>query len=114
MIAFWKDDHSLRPKEGELYKIIDLYGSRFPIYYGYYEAQDRDNPAVDPMPLYPDFTRDLQFTPEGYPFVTKMQDACSYYLGQAAPEQDCADCGHYCHGEDLLGVCKCEHRRVDI
>ena len=99
------------PEEGALYRVIRLYGCQFPVYYGYYDELDRKNPQVDPMPVYPDFIAQPQFTPEGYRFVTKMQDACQHYIGKLGHEKECADCSHYCHGEDLLGICKCQQRR---
>lgn len=94
------------PEEGTLYRIIDLHGCSFPIYYGYYDELDRKNPTVDPMPVYPDFVANPHFSADGYRFVTKMQDACSHYRGEATAEKECADCVYYCHGEDLLGMCK--------
>lgn len=105
------EPHVPGPGEGELYRIIDLHGCQFPIYYGYYDERDRSNPTVDPMPVYPDFIAQPGYTPEGYRFVTKMQDACPYYIGNPAKEKECAECSHYCHGEDLLGICKCEMQR---
>lgn len=108
--SFLKSNPSI-PEEGELYREIHLYENKFPIYYGYYDELDRKNPTVDPMPVYPDFIVNPRFTPEGYRFVTKMQDACPYFMGDAKGERECAECGHYCHGEDLLGICKCEKQR---
>lgn len=112
MLQFFATSGTPGPGEGELYRIIDLHGCRFPIYYGYYEELDRKNPAVEPMPVYPDFIAQPRFTPEGYPFVTKMQDTCRYYNGKTQVDRGCADCSYYHHGEDLLGVCKCERQRA--
>lgn len=100
------------PEEGTLYRVIDLHGCQFPIYYGYYDELDRNNPTVDPMPVYPDFIKSPRFTSEGYRFVTKMQDACNYYIGSLVKEKECAECSHYCHGEDLVGICKCQRMRA--
>lgn len=97
--------------EGDLYKIVELWGCQFPLYYGYYEPCDRDNPAVEPMPIYPDFTKEPQFTENGYPFVTKMQDICHFYQGKAGPFAECADCMYYLHGDELIGVCTCVQNR---
>lgn len=91
--------------EGDLYKIITAHGRTFPIHYGYYEECDRDNPAIEPMPIYPDFLKSPQYTEEGAPFVTKMQDICSYYKGKESTENDCADCAYYRHGDELIGIC---------
>ena len=71
------------PKEGDLFKVINLHGHTFQLYYGYYENCDRDNPAVDPMPIYPDFVAEPRFTSEGFAFVTKMQDPCKHYFGKS-------------------------------
>ena len=100
-------------QEGELFKVIHVHGKLFPIYYGYYEDCDRLNPAVEPMPIYPDFTLEPQYTEEGFPFVTKMQTACSHYRGRSAKEQDCAECEYYKHGDELLGICVCMKNRVE-
>lgn len=95
------------PREGELYKELTVHDHTFLIYYGYYEQCDRDDPAVEPMPIYPDFAREPLFTDEGFPFVTKMQDACAHYRGRVGRHADCGDCSYYRHGEELLGVCTC-------
>lgn len=100
-------------QEGALFKVIHIHGKSFPIYYGYYEDCDRDNPAVEPMPIYPDFIAEPQYTEEGYLFVTKMQDACQYYRGVDANEKDCAECEYYKHGDELLGVCVCVKNRAE-
>lgn len=110
--------HSAAPpasanQEGELFKVIHIHGKSFPIYYGFYEDCDRHNPAVDPMPIYPDFTRKPQYTEEGFPFVTKMQTACNHYRGRSVNEQDCAECEYYKHGDELLGICVCMKNRVE-
>lgn len=97
-------------KEGELYKTIDLYGSVFHIYYGYYEEIDRKNPQAEPMPIYPDFLKDPQKTNDGFEFVTKMQDACSSYIGEANACPECADCKFFKEGSDLIGVCTCRKK----
>lgn len=114
MLQFFTESRVPEHGEGELYKVIDLYGSRFPIYYGYYEELDRNNPTVEPMPVYPDFVAKPRFTSEGYRFVTKMQDTCRHYIGDDTEDKGCADCSHYCHGADLLGICKCEQQRAAI
>lgn len=103
------------PKEGDLYKEISLFGQQFRIFYGYYEECDRKNPAVDPMPIYPDFIGRPVFTPEGLPFVTKMQDACGEYRGKDTGCPECADCLYYQHGEALIGLCvHTEKRNPDL
>ena len=92
-------------KEGDLYKKIEIFGEIFEIYYGYYEKRERDNPQIEPMPIYPDFIINPKFTKDGYPFVTKMQDACAYYKGKPSKYSECAECEYYRHGDDFLGIC---------
>jgi len=99
------------PMEGDLYKVINLYGHTFSLYYGYYERCDRENPAVDPMPIYPDFLSEPMFTNEGFAFVTKMQDPCKHYSGKSGRFNECAECHYYLHGDDLLGICTCPRNK---
>lgn len=96
-----------RYREGDHYKTVKLHGHTFELYYGFYEECDRENPNIDPMPIYPDFKKEAVLTPEGMPFVTKMQDACIHYIGKQTKEAECADCEFYKHGEELIGVCAC-------
>lgn len=98
------------PKEGDVYKVLHIHDHKFELLYGYYEACERENPAIDPMPIYPDFVKEPWFTKEGLPFVTKMQDICEHYHGKNACFSECADCGYYSHGEDLIGVCVCPQK----
>lgn len=100
-------------KEGDLYKIIKVHGQTFELYYGYYEQCERDNPSIEPMPVYPDFIKHPQYTEDGFLFVTKMQDACEHYKGQSTEFNECADCQYYNHGDELLGVCVCPKNRKD-
>ena len=94
--------------EGTLYKQLNIRGKFFEIRYGYYEDRDRNNPAIDPMPIYPDFLQQPQFTQGGFPFVTKMQDACPHYRGEASLCKECAECAFFHPEEDLIGICTCE------
>ena len=93
------------PLEGDLYKRITAFGKTFELCYGYYEDFERQH--NDPMPIYPDFRKHPVYTEDGAPFVTQMQDACIHYAGNAAVDPDCASCKHFCHGEELLGICIC-------
>ncbi|MBR4971572.1 MAG: hypothetical protein IKY59_01215 [Oscillospiraceae bacterium] len=99
------------PKEGDVYKVLQIHQRQIELRYGYYEAQERENPDIDPMPIYPDFLKDPWFTDEGFPFVTKMQDVCEHYQGKAADYCECAECSFYSHGDDLIGICVCPHRQ---
>lgn len=105
------ETESMARAEGDLHKIIHVEGVSFPLHYGYYDECDRNNPLVDPMPIYPDFLENPQYTPQGFPFVTKMQDACSHYLGEANGCEECAECAWYRHGQELLGICCCPDNR---
>ncbi len=95
------------PREGDLFKSLEIEGHRFDIYYGYYEDCERENPAIEPMPIYPDFTASPCRTATGAPFVTKMQDACRHYIGRVTDYKECAECAYYRHGDDFIGVCIC-------
>lgn len=98
-------------KEGEHYMTIELGGKTFDIYYGYYSTCDRQNPQVTPMPIYPDFLKEPQYTEKGAPFATMMQDVCEHYDGMDDVDADCSQCRYFQSGEELLGVCNCPQRR---
>ncbi len=100
---------STRPREGELYKVIKLHGATFEIRYGYYEEIDRAGP---PVAIYPDFGENPAYTPEGYPFVTYMQDACPHHRSRGpVSEPDCGSCQHLERGEALIGICRCPQKK---
>ena len=99
--------NSQSPKEGELFKVIHLYGKTFEIRYGFYEECDRNNQFAEPMEIYPDFLKQPQYTDEGIPFITAIQSPCSYFAGNRDANSICEDCAHYLHGEELLGTCTC-------
>ena len=112
MLSFLsKGTHSPPHSEGELFKKIEISGVVFTIYYGYYEQYERDNPHIDPMPIYPDFIKQPVYTKDGQPFVTKMQDGCIYFNGKPSESPECAECKHFIQGEDFIGTCACEHNR---
>ena len=98
------------PREGDLYRSVEVFGKRFELRYGYYEDKDRRGA---PDVIYPNFIRDPIYTDDGRPFVTMMQDACRRYLGNVDSGDDsiCGDCKYYEHGEEWLGVCDCIHNR---
>ena len=99
--------------EGELYKRLDINGCVFEIKYGYYEECDRNNPLVEPMPIYPDFIKNPVYTNEGFPFVTKMQDVCEHYKGMEIVDKGCAECEYYNHGDELIGTCTCINNKKE-
>jgi len=111
-----KEDSLSEIKEGELYKVLNIEGKIFHLYYGYYEECERNNSLISPMPIYPDFKKSPQYTKEGLPFVTKMQDACQYYIGKRPKNfegSECAECEYYKHGDELIGICKCTYNRIN-
>ena len=112
MLQLFASSHIPERAEGDLYKVIQLHGHSFPIHYGYYDDRDRNNPLVEPMPIYPDFSKEPKFTPDGRRFITKMQDACPHYKGPHKAEKDCAECSYYHHGDDLLGICLCDATKL--
>lgn len=97
-------------KEGTLYKSIDLYGRTFEIRYGYYEEFERDSEFGEPLPIYPDFIKNPLHTDDGYPFVTQMQMLCEHGISRY-DDGCCADCIHYLHGDEMIGICRCEKNR---
>jgi hypothetical protein len=100
-----------KPKEGEIFKIIKLHGKSFELRYGYYEDYERESEYGEPIPIYPDFLNHPQYSDDGYPFATQMQDRCcdAIILGDG---DCCADCVYYHQGEELLGLCKCDKKRL--
>ena len=98
--------------EGTLYKVLYVEGYAFPLYYGYYDERDRMNTFVDPMPIYPDFSKEPRYTKEGKPFVTMMDDACEHYTGVVNGNEECGECAWYQHGQELLGTCTCPRKRM--
>ena len=95
--------------EGELYRVINVCGAEFALYYGYYEEQDRENPLVDPMPIYPDLLSEPRYTQDGKRIVTRMQDACDNYDGARDGDEVCGECRHFKRCESLFGVCQAEN-----
>ena len=98
------------PKEGDLYKTVTTFGKTFELRYGYYSDMDRH---TEPDVIYPDFLQSPLYTDGGEPLATVMQDACSYYKGQAERSEDsaCAECLYFQRGEDWFGICTCPHRQ---
>ncbi len=99
------------PKEGDLFKIIQLHGRTFEIRYGFYEECDRNNRFAEPMEIYPDFEKEPQHTDDGVPFVTAMQTPCENFSGEEHKDSTCEECAFYDHGEELLGICTCPKNR---
>ena len=100
----------VKAREGDLYRVIRVFGCEFALYYGYYDERERQSQYSEPIPIYPDFHALPRYTADGYPFVTAMQDACRHFTGAHA-EDGCHGCAHYRHGEEFLGICCHRERR---
>lgn len=100
-------------KEGDLYKIVNVFDSTFELYYGYYDENDRLSKYNDPIPIYPDFRKHPVYTKNCFPFVTEMQDACIYYKGRRG-EDTCFYCESFKRGQELIGLCLNENNMNNI
>ena len=100
-----------KPREGDIYDVVHVGGYDFIIRYGFYEEGERG--ASDPIPIFPCFLADPVHTLEGYPLVTRIQDACEHYFPGENNKGDgwCADCVHCVGIHDAIGVCQCPNRR---
>ncbi|MBQ7343729.1 MAG: hypothetical protein IJW53_03070 [Clostridia bacterium] len=97
-------------RDGDLYKVIRVFGVEFALYYGYYDERDREARFNEPIPIYPNFYDTPAYAADGSPFATEMQDACEYYEGR--PDEDtCLFCPHFTRGDEMIGICKCGVRR---
>ncbi len=102
------------PKEGDLYKEVNIGEKKFKIFYGYYEDFERESPFNDPMPIYPDFIKEPHYTAEGKPIVTAMQNVCEFYSGKNDEDCSCSDCVFFQTSEELFGLCSCpQNKRSD-
>ena len=95
-------------RDGDIFKTVKAFGKSFELRYGYYEEYERTHGV--PVPIYPNFKANPEYTDEGQPFVTQMQELCGYGSSKF-PEGCCADCPHYRHGDDLIGICVCEKNK---
>ena len=83
------------PREGDLFKIIRILGKTFEIRYGFYEECDRYTQFAESVPIYPNFIKFPQYTDDGTPFVTAMQNPCERFEGKKDANSVCGDCAHY-------------------
>ena len=104
-------EHSPAPKEGDLYKEVSIAGKTFRLLYGYYESFERESPFNEPIPIYPDFTKEPHYTAEGIPLTTAMQNVCGFYRGKNDEDSSCGDCGFFQNSEDLFGFCNCPQNK---
>ena len=97
------------PKEGEIFKIIELHGVAFEIRYGYYEECDRQ---FEPVEIYPNFLKIPIYTNDGFPFVTLMQAPCKHFKKLTDdPDLDCGNCKYMERGDELIAVCRCQNNK---
>ena len=96
--------------EGSMYKTLTVFDHVFEIRYGYYEDFERGGAHCEPVPIYPDFRKKPLYTKDGFMFVTKMQELCPYGSSRFR-DGCCADCPHYRHGEEMIGMCLCAENR---
>ena len=89
-------------RDGDLYRVVELFGQRFELRYGYYEEYERH--SGEPVPIYPDFKKSPVYSEDGHPFVTQMQELCAHGESKFT-DGCCVDCKHYSHGDDLIGIC---------
>ena len=97
-------------RDGDLFKIVTAFGKSFELRYGYYEEYEKHQGL--PVPIYPDFKADPQYTADGRPFVTQMQEQCPFGSSKFS-ESYCVDCPDYCQGDDLIGICLCEKNKAE-
>lgn len=102
------------PKEGDLFKVIELGGKTFEIHYGFYEECDRHTQYAEPIAIYPNFEKEPQYTDDGTPFVTAMQSPCACFIGKMGENSVCGDCSYYRRGDELLGTCACPKNKKDV
>ena len=101
----------LSVREGELYKVITVGDRKIEIRYGYYEEFERRH--GEPVPIYPDFTKQPIYTEDGMPLVTAMQEVCVSFIG-GDREMGCYSCRHYRHIDDLVGKCEKRNNITEI
>lgn len=99
------------PREGDIHEVVCVGGHTFTIRYGYYAESERH--TIDPIPIYPCFESQPLYTSDGFPLITRIQDACEHYLSSDGNAGDgwCADCIFCGREHDEIGICQCAHRR---
>lgn len=103
--------HVQLPREGDIHEVVQVGGHSFTIRYGYYDESERH--TTDPIPIYPCFITEPHYTADGFPLVTRIQDACEHYFAGEGTQGDgwCADCLHCSDDQGEIGICQCLHRR---
>lgn len=98
-------------REKEVCKTYRVRGKCFCIYMEHDEQLDEN------YPVYPDFETYPQYTDDGRPFATAVQESClnckPNIPGEPMPS-DCGGCGWFYREQtpyDPIGVCMCDLRR---
>ncbi len=108
------NDHRI-PREGELFKIVEIEGYTFQLRYGYYEASDRS--FLEPVPIYPDLKSVPVYTAQGKPLVTAIQLPCEFYTVPKGETEEncCGDCIYYPGFSHEIAACACLQRiKLDL
>lgn len=106
-----KEHEGMRHEKKELYNVYRAGGREFCVYMEYDEQLDESYPA------YPDFEKHPEYTVDGRPFATAVQESCPYCktgVPEEPPPSDCGSCvWFYREGTsyDIIGICMCDARR---
>ena len=103
-----KEDKMSNIRDGDLYRTIKIENITFEIRYGYYEEYERGR--SEPVPIYPNLLANPEYTADGTPIVTAMQEPCDHFEG-GDRELGCYHCRHFQECEDLIGLCRFESNR---
>ena len=95
-------------KDGALYKTIEIGGTRFDIYYGFYNEREKKL-GYEPTPIYPDFDKNPSYTKNGTLIVAVYKDLCEHFkpLPQTIELNGCVNCVYFDKKEECIGLCKC-------
>ena len=103
-----------KARDGDLYKLVTVFGKTFELYYGYYDEKERFCKYPEPVPIYPHFKDEPLYSEDGRPFVTEMQDVCDSFSEERCDDCCCAECAHFVKGDELIGVCNCQANRKSV
>lgn len=100
----------MKEKEKHLHKVYQVGGRSFPVYREYDEQLDES------YPVFPDFEQCPEYTAQGYPFATAVQDNCHYAKARTQEEvpNDCSSCEWFFREHtpyDPIGICMFDDRR---
>lgn len=95
----------MKEKEKHLHKVYQVEDHSFPVYREY------DSQMDESYPVFPDFEKCPEYTAEGRPFATAVQDSCPYAKARVPGEEtpgDCSDCKWFFREHtpyDPIGIC---------